>query len=297
MRRCLPPLAAVLALACSEPVVYVGAGIDPRAMPLTWEEHWYEHNQVLDLVAKDDAVALYYDKDVDRAQATAFLPYVSKAWQYTEATYGSMGPGPLFAIFHKDRYLGCHFASRFNPSHDYRNVIDCGVTTYDDPAVFQAFWPHVAAVLVEHVARGRDGAPADPMWHQGKWAELYRYDLYLGTDMKSLADTYYGFWTADGATDPFPVADTHWFRDWSYPLWRDHGHAAVMNQFFTLLARDFPVNGAAYARDLNWGEFVHFMSGAAAADLKPLATTAFGWPAEWETQLQQARKDFPRITY
>jgi hypothetical protein len=135
------------------------------------------------------------------------------------------------------------------------------------------------------------------LWKQGKWAELYRYDLYLGTDMKGLADAYYLLWTEDGATDPFPAANTHWFRDWSYPLWRDYNGAAVMNRFFTLLARDFPVKGVQYTRDLNWGEFVHFMSGAAGADLKPLATAAFGWPADWETQLQQARKDFPRITY
>jgi hypothetical protein len=288
---------ALLVVGCSEPVVYVGEGVDPLATPQTWQEHWYEHDQVLDLVATDDAVALYYDKDVDRAQATAFLPYASKLWKYTTATYGSLGPGRLYAIFHKDRYLGCHFSPRYSASHDYRNVIDCGVTTYDDPGVFQTFFPHVAAVLVEHVADGRNGAPADPLWRQGKWAEFYRYDMYLGTDQKALADAVYAAWTLDTATDPFPVADTHWFRDWSYPLWRDHGGAAVMNKFFALLARDFPVTGVTYARDLNWGEFVHFVSGAAATDLKPLATTAFGWPAEWETQLQQARKDFPRVTY
>ena len=299
MGRWFSPLVALLALGCSEPVVYVGQGVDPLATPLTWQEHWYEHDQLLDLIATDDAVALYYDKDVDRAQATAFLPYVSKLWHYTIATYGSMGPGRLYAIFHKDRYLGCHSAGHFDPSHDYRNVVDCGVTTYDDPGVFQAILPHVAAVLVEHVADERDGAPADPLWHQGKWAEFYRYDLYLGTDMKGLADLYYGAWTADTFTDPFPVADTHWFRDWWRPLRTDTGDGPqVMVRFFRLLAEHFPRGtDTHYVRDLTWGEFVHFMSGAAAADLKPLATAAFGWPAEWETQLQQARKDFPRVTY
>jgi hypothetical protein len=297
MGRRLAPLLAVLAAACSEPVVYVGQGTDPTSTPLTWQEHWFEHDQVLDLVATDDAVALYYDKDVDRAQAAAILPYVSKVWKYTLATYGSMGPGRLYAIFHKDRYLGCHAAGHYDASHDYRNVIDCGFQTYDDPFVFQAVLPHVAAVLVEHVAHGRDGAPADPLWHQGKWAEFYRYDLYVGIGMQAKADEVYATWTSSAATDSFPVADTHWFRDWSYPLWRDHGGAAVMNEFFALLARDFPASGVTYARDLTWGEFVHFVSGAAAADLKPLATSAFGWPAEWEAQLQQAKKDFPEITY
>ncbi len=62
MRRCLPPLAAVLALACSSPIVYVGEGIDPQAVPLTWQEHWYEHDQVLAMVDTDEAVAQYYEK-------------------------------------------------------------------------------------------------------------------------------------------------------------------------------------------------------------------------------------------
>jgi hypothetical protein len=291
--------AAGCAIGCSAPVLYVGVGAAPTATPLTWQEHWFEHDQLLDLVATDDAVALYYDQDVDRTQATAFLPYVSKLWKYTTTTYGSMGPGRLYAIFHKDRYLGCHSAGHFSASHDYRNVIDCGLTTYDDPGVFTTILPHVAAVLVESVADGRDGAPppADALWQQGKWAELYRYDLYLGTGMQAEADMVYAQWTLDAATDPFPVANTHWFRDWSFPLWRDHGKANVMNRFFALLARDFPVQGVKYTRDLNWGEFVHFMSGAANADLKPLATAAFGWPDMWEAELQQARVDFPRITY
>ena len=283
--------------ACSEPVLYLGVGTDPTATPLTWQEHWFEHDQLLHLVATDDAVALYYDKDVDATQATAVFPYVSKLWTYTLATYGSLGPGRLYVVIHKDRYLGCHEADHTDPTHDYRNVIDCGITTYGDPAVFDTFLPHVAAVLVEHVADGREGAPADALWQQGKWAELYRYDAYLGIGRKDLADAVYAQWTADTWTDPFPVAGTHWFRDWSFPLWRDHGGAAVMSRFFALLARDFPARGGTYTRDLDWGEFVHFMSGAANADLEPLATAAFGWPAAWQTELDAARVAFPKITY
>src|SRR5438552_3892437 len=132
MGRGLPPLLALLVgvvvAGCSEPVVYLGVGVDPTATPLTWQEHWFEHDQLLGLVATDDAVALYYDKDVDAAQATAIFPYVSKIWHYTTATYGSLGPGRLYVIIHKDRYLGCHEAGHFSASHDYRDVIDCGTT-------------------------------------------------------------------------------------------------------------------------------------------------------------------------
>jgi hypothetical protein len=290
-------LALGLGAGCSEPVLYLGAGTDPAATPATWQEHWFEHDQLLSLVASDDAVALYYDKDVDPTQAAAIFPYVSKIAHYTAATYGALGPGRLFFIIHKDRYLGCHEADHYNPSHDYRNTVDCGITTYDDPAVLDAILPHEMAVLLEHVADDRQGAPADPLWQQGKWAELYRYDLYLGIGRKDEADSWYAQWTADTWTDSFPAPNTHWFRDWSFPLWRDHGGAAVMSRFFALLARDFPSRNGKYTRDLNWGEFVHFMSGAAGADLQPLATQAFGWSVTWEAQLQAARAAFPRITY
>jgi hypothetical protein len=42
---------------------------------------------------------------------------------------------------------------------------------------------------------------------------------------------------------------------------------------------------------------VHFMSGAAATDLKTLATQVFGWPAQREAEHAKARTDFRLITY
>lgn len=42
-------------------------------------------------------------------------------------------------------------------------------------------------------------------------------------------------------------------------------------------------------------EFLHFWNGAAGADLQPLAEEAFGWPVEWETQLENAKETFPGI--
>src|SRR5262249_34855103 len=97
--------------------------------------------------------------------------------------------------------------------------------------------------------------------------------------------------------DDFPRAGTHWFRDWFFPLWRDHGHAQVMNRFFQLLSMYFPKNGKDYDGDMNMGEFVHFMSGAAGTNLKAMATTAFGWPDQVDQEFQAARAKFPQITY
>jgi len=106
-------------------------------------------------------------------------------------------------------------------------------------------------------------------------------------------------WYADkiNTRDNYPRVQTAWFQDWFYPIWRDHGKGAVLATYFRLLAKHFPQHNGSYARDMNWGEFVHFWSGAAGVNLKPLATTAFGWPAEWEQQFTQAQRDFPGVDY
>jgi hypothetical protein len=294
--RWLVALMACAGAACASPTLVVGVGPDATAVPTTWQEHWFEHDQLLSLVASDDTVAIYFDKDVDRAQAAWVAPYASQLWKYALGAYGSMGPGRLYVVFHFNRYLGCHFANHYDPSHDDRNVIDCGFSSYDE-VEWRRDIDHMSALVVEATNNGRDGSPARTLWGDSKWAEFYRYDMYRGTDQLAVAEAAYALWTADGWTDSFPVEGTHWFRDWFYPLWRDHGGAAVMSRFFSLLARDFPATGAAYARDMNWGEYVHFMSGAAGTDLEPLATSAFGWPAEWDAELRMARADFPGITY
>jgi hypothetical protein len=48
---------------------------------------------------------------------------------------------------------------------------------------------------------------------------------------------------------------------------------------------------------MNWGEYIHFSSGAAAADLRGQATRAFGWPRERADELDRARERFPGIRY
>src|SRR5436189_2128353 len=95
-------------------------------------------------------------------------------------------------------------------------------------------------------------------------------------------------------TDTFPQAGTHWFRDWFYPLWRDHGHAQVMVRYFKLVSQHFPTNAAGnrYARNMNMGELVHFMSGAAGTNLRAQAATAFGPTHPTDQEFAKAQADF-----
>jgi hypothetical protein len=300
---CRPALLAALCClvggACEgAPVLFVGSGAGtPRALPVTWQEHWFEHNQLLALATEDAHVAVYLDADVDRAKVAGLYPFLSQIWAYTVSTYGSLGPGRLYVVLHQGRYGGCHRDNHFSALHDERNVIDCGFASYDDLVVPTFLIEHMAANIVETTDDAHDGSPAYPLWGDSKWSELYQYDLDRALGRTAQADGEFTQWTSATWTDDFPVPKSHWFRDWFHPIWRDDGGAAVMTRFFASLAANFPSDGQRYTRDLNWGELVHFMSGAAGHDLRPLATTAFGWPAAWDALYAQALVDFPQITY
>jgi hypothetical protein len=260
--------------------------------PATWQEHWFEHDQLLQLVDYNDDVAMYFDPDVNRNGTDWILPFMTKLWRYTKATYGDLGPDRLYIVFHEGRYSGGHPSTYFDDSHDFRNVTDSGPgpwqSGYDIPS-------HEAGHIVESALHGVHGSPAFGLWGDSKWMEFYQYDAYVALDMPDEAQRLFDKFTS--TSDDFPRAGTHWFRDWFYPLWRDHGHAQVMVKYFQLEAQYFPKSGHDYSRDMNMGEFVHFMSGAAGTNLKTLATTAFGWPSDVDAQFTAARAAFPQITY
>jgi hypothetical protein len=277
--------------------------------PETWKEHWFEHNQLLKRVADNRDVAVYFDDDVTREGTEWVLPFLTKLWRYTKATYGPFGNegskgGRLYGVFHEGKYSGGHPSTYVDASHDFRNVIDCGpgpFTTpkYDVPS-------HEVAHIVEGASRGIHGSPGWDVWGDSKWAEFFQYDAYKALGMEQDAQRLHAAFSAKA--DSFPRPNTYWFRDWFYPLWRDHGHAKVMVKFFELASKHFPTKKEdansgtkpetiGYTRSMNWGEYVHFMSGAAGKDLKPLAEKAFGWPADREAQYQKARADFPGVKY
>ncbi|GLS03628.1 hypothetical protein GCM10007860_07730 [Chitiniphilus shinanonensis] len=265
------------------------------APPATWQEHWFEHQQNMALIAYNDTVAIYFDADVNRDAGKWMLPYLTRMWQYAQQTYGptTLATDRLYSLHHESKYWGGHPSTVYDASHDYRNVSDVGGGNWINPQYEVV--THETGHVVESIASGKHGSPAFPLWGDSKWMEFYIYDAYVGLGMSQQATEVYNRWMA--GSDSFPRAGTYWFRDWFYPLWRDHGRAQVMTKYFQLLGQYFPNNGRDYTRNLNWGEYIHFMSGAAGKDLKPLATQAFGWPADWETQFQQAKRDFPNIRY
>jgi hypothetical protein len=267
--------------------------------PASWREHWFDHRQLLRLYHCDSDCAIYLDADVRRAEIGWLGGFVGQTWRYSKATYGdAFGPDPrIYSIHHAGRHGGGHAGYYVSPVHDFRNVSDCGTDTWRESNSYARDLPvHEIGHTVESASNGTHGSPAYEIWGDSKWAEFYLHDVYTALGLRRDARRVYREFM--GNTDDFPRAGTRWFRDWFYPLWRDCGQAAVMADFFRLLAEHFPRGqDGTYARRMNWGEYVHVTSGAARADLQGQASRAFGWPAAWTDQLDQARAQFPGITY
>lgn len=264
------------------------------APPDTWKEHWFEHQELLSLVYHDNDVAVYFDKDVSRLVTWPFS-FMSAVWRYTKSVYSTFGSDPrLYAIYHTNKYSGGHPSTWLDASHDYRNVIDVGPGPWTSGTGNDLdICTHEVAHIVEGASKGKLGSPAFTIWRDSKWAEIFIYDVYLGLGRTSDAQRWYDLMM--NTRNDFPRANTQWFKNWFYPIYSEHGKSATLNRFFQLLSDHFPKNGYTYARQMNWGEFVHFWSGAANTNLKSLATNAFGWTADMEAQFNQARTDFPNL--
>ena len=279
--------------------------LDPRAPklpepPATWHEHCFEHRELVKLVASNNDVAIYFDDAMPRRGDAWIVPFLTKAWQYTKKTYGNFGPDPrLYAIFHQGKFGGGHPSTYFDESHDRHSATDCGLDNWDHNSI--DFVSHELGHIVEGSNNRVEESPAFEIWRDSKWIEFYQYDLYVALGLRTDARRLYEKWS--NQTDDFPRPGTHWFRDFFYPLWRDQGHAQVMVNFFDLVAKHFPRGPYGkdkhprYTRRMTWGEFIHFMSGAAHKDIRPLARKAFGWPAGWDDLYKSALRDFPRIKY
>jgi hypothetical protein len=268
--------------------------------PLKWNEHWFEHDLTVTRTFYDNNAAIYYDDNMPRI-ITWPNKVISDAWSYVKKTYGNFGDSTrVYAIFHKvvnGKLGGGHPASYFDESHDFRNVIDCGLDDWTNPTGQQIGMPiHELGHIVCGASHGVKGSPSDALWGDSKFMEIFIYDVYLHIGYEAEAAKV--FTEMQSKHDNFPAANTQWFKNWFYPIYDKHGKAAVLNKYFELLARYYPKkNGNEFDHDLNWGEFVHFWSGAAGINLEAQAITAFGWKDEWEAEFKKAQKDFPAVKY
>ena len=105
---------------------------DPSA---TWQEHWFDHRQLLRLYHSDEHCAIYVDPDVRRAEIRWLPRFINVTWQYSKATYGdAFGSDPrIYSIHHAGRHGGGHAGYYVSLVHDYHNVSDCGLGTWRIP--------------------------------------------------------------------------------------------------------------------------------------------------------------------
>jgi len=284
--------------------ISVGKSFAPDP-PEHWQEHWFDHKQLLNRVYFDDEVAIYFDNDVDKSIKWPFK-YLHDVWAYTKKTYGTFGEEQrLYAVFHSGKYGGGHPSTVFDGTHDYRNVIDCGSPDtrawISDKGNNLDVPTHEVCHIVEGSSHGVHNSPAFPIWGDSKWGEIFIYDVYHGLNRTEDVKRWHDMQLKNH--DNFPRANTYWYRDWFYPIYSQHGGSKALNGFFELLSKYFPKNHSAsngrpqYTRDMNHGEFFHFWSGAANTNLKTVAEHAFGWNDKYDKEFQQAMKDFPQIKY
>lgn len=298
--------------AAPEPPSPPPAAIDTSLYPpYAWQEHWFDHRQLIRRVHFNQNIAVYYDNDVNRSKSTWIYGLADSVWAYTKKEYGLFGTSNtanrLFAIFHTNKYGGGHPGTYLAPRHDFRNVIDIGSGA--DAWEKQTDWElntiiHEISHIVEGAAKGVRESPAFDIWGDSKWAEIFVYDLYEHLGRTAIKNRIYNDWMA--GTDAFPRANTAWFRNWFFPIYDQYGKVKVLNQYFELLAAHFPKGYnsegiRAYTRRMNLGEFIHFWSGASGVDLSFRAQMTFGNAdrsgSDWRPQFEKAKKDFPGITY
>lgn len=269
--------------------------------PLTWKEDWFEHDMVVSRQHYDEHVAFYYDNNM---YPTVVWPYkvMSDTWAYVKKTYGNFGDDPrLYVILHRSvapeyKLSGGHPSPYYDASHDFHNTIDCGLRDWSNPYDEQIGMPiHEVGHIVCSASHGTKGSPSDAIWHDSKFMEIFNYDVLMNIGKEEEALKLYQQMQAQ--YDDFPRANTQWFKNWFYPIYTQYGKAKVLNKYFELLAAHFPKKDNRYTRDLNWGEFIHFWSGATGVNLKAQATLAFGWTTEFEAQFNNAREDFPDVKY
>lgn len=261
--------------------------------PNNWLEHWDGHSEALTLRDFNDCVAIYVDgamAGVDTAWLSAFL---DQAWQYNLKTYGALGSERLYVVLHQGTHLGGQASAEYETTHDGRNVIDAGAAAWKN-GDYDLISATLSALVERTAVAGKHGAPVSGQWGAAGFAQIYEYDLLLGLGLNDAASK---------ASDKFepiaqttPVPNCYWFSDFYLPVYRDHGKTKLLTQFFALLQQYYPA-GSGTMPPMNWGQYIHFMSGAAGAELKTQATYAFGWNNTWEAQLSQAKTDFPAISY
>lgn len=268
---------------------------DPEGSPLRGlTESWNDHDEQVLRQYFDVSAAVYYDPEVDRAIEWPFN-FFSNSWAYVVENYGTYGEKSLlYVVAHGEADKTTFFKTIFEDDAENRSLIDFPLTAttatgaaIDNPAALMA-------KVVENSSNGVHNSPAQAVWGD-KFTEIFTYDLYIKLGLETESERVKSSFIETSAN--FPKTETFWFRDWFLPIYENYNGSVALNNFFKVLAANYPIDGTDYARDMTLGELVHFFSGATGVDLEPLAVTAFGFDESNQNELLQARAEFPNLNY
>ena len=264
---------------------------DTDAPPRGLNQEWNDKEQALYREYYDSNIAVYYDENVNR-EITWTRGFTSQVWEYVKSNYG-LGDDALYAVFHSEDVTPFS-GNVFDEATTYKYLFDITIhdgeaTTSDKDLILKQI-----SKIVEISAFGVNTSPASNIW-KGKWEEIFMYDIYtvlnLDEDAQRIKEE-----SINSIVD-YPSADTNWFKDWFLPIYEEYDGGVPLNNFYRSLSLNFIIKGTEYARDLNFGEFVHFYSAAVGDDIQALAENAFGWNSFTNLELLQARADFPSVNY
>jgi hypothetical protein len=273
--------------------------------PSSWTETFHggsTPNETVYHVETDGLVSLYRDPELAGTNLAWVTDYVVSLWTHVRNTYGGFADQRLYSVLHNHGGNGGTARTALDGDASWRNFIDTVGDGYTAPTNDNR---DVIAHEIGHVVEGSafeiQFSPAFPIWDDSKWCEIFQYDLYMSVPgLSADADRWRTAKLADSVN--YPTPNTFWFRDWFKPIYDGYGTgstsgSAVLAKFFQLQSTHFHKYNGVYQRSMNWGEFVHFWSGAVGRDLSDQADIAFDPSAEREAQLAQAKIDFPGVTY
>ncbi len=294
--------------------------------PATLNDYIANGPAPLTRVACNADVAVYFNPELSErpaAETSWIAPFVTDVWKYVKQAYGScavprtlpapIGPGcesfgapkPLIALMYvvSGPGTGGNLRLRFDSSSSFRNTIAAHANSWYRP-ISRDEIVHETCHVVEGGGQGVHESPAyDAVWGDGPWPEYCMYDFYAHTGRSADAYRVFDQFVKGSHAKPRGASGTHFFNDWFFPLWRDHGGSPeVMERFFGLVSKYFPKHpenddrNLIYDRRMTTGEFVHFVSGAAGVDLSGQAAFAFNTGFD-RAEFEKARVDFPDITY
>ena len=261
---------------------------------LSWQEHWNDHGQLLSRVYYDDCIALYFDADVAPSAKDWLVSFLDQAWSYSLATYGAMGKERTYVVVRQGRYLGGHSSTYVEGTHDGHATIDMGAASWTEPS-YDLPATLLGWLVDNQGAHTKFGAPMAVEYGSDGFPLVYAYDLYRALAMDGTADQ--ALTTFNGVVSARPRPGTYWFRDWFYWLWKNHGGAPLFARYQALLQQYYPASADHWMPAMTYGEYFHFMNGAAGVDLAPLIKHAFGSQASFDEELAAAKQAYPDIKY